>query len=145
MSITEILPPGPIESSKDGDTLLELAFLMAAADGRLHAGEMAAYRELVSRVCGAPASESDVGGLVNRFSVTRGSAAIHARVRALGPTLPPELREVAFRVGMGLALADGEGCAEEDELVTVFVEALSIPLERAEVLAEEVRAAFGIE
>lgn len=145
MAITQILPAGPIASVHDADTLLELAFLMAAADGRLHIGEMTAYRELVSRVCGAEASESDVGGLVNRFSVTRGKAAIEARVRALGPTLPPELRETAFKVGMGLALADGEGCQEEDELVTVFVEALSLSLDRAEALAEEVRAAFGIE
>ena len=52
MTIRVFLPIDPIAEQEHADTLLELAFLVTAADGRLAAEEAAAFRELMGRVRG---------------------------------------------------------------------------------------------
>jgi hypothetical protein len=145
MSITKLLPAVPIPTIADADAFLELAFLMTAADGELRGDELRAFRDVVERVRGEKPTDASFDALVKRFSGTVGKAAIEARVRAIGPKIPSDLREAAFRVTVGLALVDKDGAAEEDALVSVLVAALSLPLARAEALAAEVREAFGVE
>jgi tellurite resistance protein len=145
MSIDKVLPPTPVPSTEHANVLLELALLMTAADGRLDDQEKKAYRAIVERVRGAKVSDATFEELLAHFSDHAGAEKIEQRVRAIGPKLPPELREPAFKLAMGLALVDKEGSDEEDDLMTVFVEALGLNMDRARTVAEEVRQAFGLE
>jgi tellurite resistance protein len=137
------LPKGPIAETQHADTLLELAFLMAAVDGRLADEELAAFKKVVGAVRGKNATEADVGALVERFAGHVERAEIEARVRQIAPSLPAALREDAFRVGIGLALSDRDADAHEDALMGVFFEALGLTEERAEAIASEVRKTFA--
>jgi tellurite resistance protein len=142
MSIAKLLPARAVPDEQ-AEILLELAFLMTAADGKLRAAEVDAYRQIAAHVRGSGAKESaDV--LAQRFARIKPSE-VPGRVRAIGPKLAPDLRETAFKLAMGLALVDEEGSPEEDDLVSVFVQALGLDLNRAETLAEEARNAFGLE
>ena len=140
MSIAKLLPSAPV-SPEEAEILLELAFLMIAADGKLRTPEVQAFSDLAVCITGARDAAQP---LVARFAATKPSE-VPDRVRAIGPKLAPSLRETAFKLAMGLALVDQEGSPEEDELVTVFVQALSLDMKRAETLAEEARNAFGLE
>jgi hypothetical protein len=140
MSIAKLLPASPVAPDQ-AEILLELAFLMTAADGKLRAQEIAAFSEIAQRVAGMNISPN---ALAQRFAATKTSE-VPSRVRAIAPKVAPALRETAFKIAMGLALVDQEGSPEEDELVTVFAQALGLDMKRAETLAEEARNAFGLE
>ena len=142
MSIAKLLPAGAVPEDQ-ADVLLELMFLMTAADGKLCAPEVDAYRQIAARVRG-DGSQAATDALVQRFAKVK-PAEVPSRVRAIGPKLAPALRETAFKLAMGLALVDQDGSPEEDDLVTVFVQALGLDMKRAETLAEEARNAFGLE
>jgi hypothetical protein len=143
MAITKLLPRTPVASAEHGDVLLELAYLMTAADGRLADAELAAYRQIVASIRGAAPSEADVSALLERFGGTVEKSEIEARVRAIAPTLPADLRELAFKLAIGLALVDDDAHDAENELVGVFFTALDLAEERADALAGEVRSAFA--
>lgn len=137
------LPKAPVTDEKHAETLLELAFLMASADGRLADEELAAFRKLIAVVRGRAPSDAEIGDLVQRFSSHVEQTAIPERVRQLAPTLPPSLREDAFRIGMGLALVDRDADDDEDALMGVLYESLGLDEARAEEIAGEIRRAFG--
>jgi hypothetical protein len=147
MSITKLLPASPIASNSDADLVLELAFLMTAADGELRAAEKTAYREVVGRLRKSPVSDADFDALLDRFAKAVGGdkSKVTARVKKVAPQVAPALRDTAFKLAMGLALVDLHGSPEEEELVGVCVEALGLSVPHAEKLAEEVRGAFGVE
>lgn len=143
MTIRAFLPVGPIAAQEHADTLLELAFLVTAADGRLAAEEAAAFRELMGRVRGQPTSDDEVGALYQRFTdQLQGSTCID-RVRVIAPKLPTELREGAFRVALALALIDRDASPDEDDLIDALFESLQLDRDRAEAVAKEVRVALS--
>jgi hypothetical protein len=142
-SITKILPARPDTTTEQGDVLLELAFLMTAVDGRLADEELTAFGEVVSWLRGAKISDEDFGPLLERFSKNTDKDAIAKRVRELAPQVAPELRELTFRIAMGLALVDDDAAADEDEMMGHLFEHLGLAEDRAEKVAAEVRAAFA--
>src|SRR5260221_14324104 len=123
MSIAKLLPAGPVSNSAHADALLEIAFLMTAVDGRLEETELAAFREIATRVHG---KEMDPNEIVKHFTVSIDNERIKARVRAVAPTLPADLRETAFALAIGLALVDADASPLEDELVGVLYESLGL-------------------
>jgi tellurite resistance protein len=137
------LPVGPIASRDHADTLLELAFLVTAADGRLAAEEAAAFRELLGRVRGAPPSDEEMGALYTRFTGALEGSTCEARVRRLAPKLPADLRESAFRVALALALIDRDASPHEDALIDALFQSLGLDEARAEEIAKEVRVALS--
>lgn len=143
MTIRAFLPVGPIAKPEDADTLLELAFLVTAADGRLAAEEAAAFRELMGRVRGTTPSDEEVGVVYQRFTNLLEGSTCADRVRVVAPSLPPDLREAAFRVAMALALIDRDASPHEDELIDVLFHSLQLDVDRAEELAKEVRIALS--
>jgi Tellurite resistance protein TerB len=143
MAITKLLTHSPVASTEHGDVLLELSYLMAAADGRLADAELAAYKLIVASVRGAAPSEADVSALLERFGGTLEKGEIEERVRTIAKTLPADLREVAFKLAIGLALVDDEAHDAENQLVGVLYEALDLAEDRADALAAEVRSAFA--
>jgi tellurite resistance protein len=137
------LPVGPIATREHADTLLEIAFLVTAADGRLAAEEAAAFRDLMGRVRGEAVSDEAVGALYSSFTQRLEGSTCADRVKALGPKLPAELREPAFRVALALALIDRDASPHEDDLIDVLFHSLQLDIDRAEALAKEVRVALS--
>jgi tellurite resistance protein len=135
MRIIELLPPGPIANAAHAEAYLELAWLMTAADGRFTDEERRAYDQILTRVRGTP---GDVDATVQRFA--REGHEAKERIRALGPTLPTELRESVFKIAIALALVDDDASPHEDALMHVYFEALGLDPARAEALATEARA-----
>jgi tellurite resistance protein len=143
MTMNAFLPVGPIAKAEHADALLELAFLVTAADGRLAAEEAAAFRDLMARVRGKGVSDDEVALLYQRFTNQLEGSTCAARVRAVAPKLPVQHREDAFRVGLALALIDRDASPHEDDLMEVLFQALELDAARAEALAAEVRAALS--
>lgn len=143
MTIKAFLPVGPIADREQADTLLELAFLVTAADGKLAAEEAAAFRELMGRVRGQDVADADVAALYERFTKALQGATCIDRVRAVAPKLSDEHREAAFRVAMALALIDRDASPHEDELIDALFHSLKLDEDRAEALAKEVRVALS--
>lgn len=142
MRITDLLPPAPIANVQHADVLLELAFLMASADGQITEEERRALGDVLGRIRRepkGPATDAEIEALVRRFSENIADRPIADRVRQLGMVLPPDLREAAFKLAIGIALADRHAAADEEALMDVFFEALGLDRDRAEALAEEAR------
>lgn len=135
MRIVELLPAGPIANADHAEAFLELAYLMTAADGKFTDEERRAYGQILQRVRGAP---GDVDASVQKYARDGGDA--KDRIRALGPTLPIELRESVFKIAIALALVDDDASPHEDALMHVYFEALGLDPARAEALATEARA-----
>ena len=143
MTINAFLPITPIAAQDHADTLLELAFLVTAADGRLAAEEAAAFRELMGRVRGAEVTDADVAAIYERFTKELAGSTCADRMKVVAPRLPADLREPAFRIALALALIDRDASPHEDALVDVLFHALALDNERAEALAKDVRVALS--
>ena len=141
--MTAFLPVGPIASSEHADTMLELAFLVTSADGKLAQEEAAAFRELVTSVRGNPASDDEIGALYTRFTQALDGSSCIDRVKAVAPKLPSELREPTFRVALALALIDRDANPTEDDLIDALFHSLGLDEARAEEVAKEVRSALS--
>ena len=135
MRIVELLPAGPITNAAHADAYLELAYLMTAADGKFTDEERRAFGQILTRVRGTP---GDIDATVQQFARNATTDA-KDRIRALGPTLPNDLRESVFKVAIALALVDDDASPLEDALMHVYFEALGLDPARAETLAKEAR------
>jgi tellurite resistance protein len=143
MTMNAFLPAHPIAERDHADTLLELAFLVTAADGRLAEEEAIAFRDLMTRVRGQAVTDDDVGLIYQQFTARLEGATCADRVRVLAPKLPTELREPAFRLALALALIDRDASPHEDALIDVLFQSLELDLGHAEALANEVRTALS--
>jgi len=143
MTMNAFLPVQPISATDHAEALLELAFLVTAADGRLAAEEAAAFRDLVARVRGQAASDDEVGALYTKFTRQLEGSSCLDRVKIVAPKLPYDLREPAFRVALALALVDRDASPQEDDLIEVLFQSLGLEEARAEAVAVEVRAALS--
>ena len=54
-----------------------------------------------------------------------------------------DLRELTFKIAMGLALVDSDAAPDEDALMGLLFEHLGLTADRAEAVAAEVRKAFS--
>ena len=143
MTMNAFLPVSAIPSPEHADTLLELAFLVTAADGNLAEEEAAAFRDLVTRVRGAAASDEEIGALYTRFTKSLDGSSCVDRVKVVAPQLPSELKEPAFRVALALALIDRDASPHEDDLIDALFHSLGLDETRAEEVAKEVRVALS--
>ncbi|MBX3227784.1 MAG: TerB family tellurite resistance protein [Labilithrix sp.] len=137
------LPVQAISAEDHADALLELAFLVTAADGKLAKEEADAFRELVARVRGKAASDDELGALYTKFTKALDGTSCIDRVKLVAPKLPADLREAAFRVAMALALIDRDASPQEDALIDVLFHSLGLDEARAEEVAKEVRVALS--
>ena len=143
MTMKAFLPAGPIQAQEHADTLLELAFLVTAADGKLAAEEAAAFEDLLGCVRGAAPVKDEINALYTRFTKQLEGSTCEARVRSVAPKLPAELREPAFRVALALALIDRDANPHEDALIDALFQSLGLDESRAEGIAKEVRVALS--
>ena len=143
MTMNAFLPVGAIDSAEHADTLLELAFLVTAADGKLAEEERAAFKDLVTRVRGQATSDDEIGALYTRFTEALVGSTCIDRVKLVAPNLPSELKEPAFRVALALALIDRDASPHEDDLIDALFHSLGLDENRAEQVAKEVRVALS--
>lgn len=142
MALVDLVPTGVNVSKEEADTLLELAYLTTAADGRLDDDELAAFTQLVARLQGAPARGADVDALLDRFAGNVEHAEIAERVQVLAPALPAALRPVAFKLSVALGVADLDASDDESDLHALLAESLGLDAARVDELTAEVYASL---
>lgn len=140
MSVANLIPANLSASTEHVDVLLELAYLTTAVDGRLDDEELAAFKELAGRLRGKPVSNSDVDVLLDRFGGNVEHAEITERVQKIAPTLPEDLRALAFKLAVGLSVADLDASDDESDLQVMLAEALGFDDARVDELTAEVYA-----
>ncbi len=133
--------PADLKLTKsDADTLLELAYLTTAVDGRLADEEVVAFKDIIGRLRGTPARDADVDALLDRFAGIVEPTDIIERVQKIAPTLPDPVRPIAFKLSVALGVADLDASEDESELQAVLAEALGFDDARVEELTAEVYA-----
>lgn len=142
MSLANLVPQAMKPSAEQSDVLLELAYLTTAVDGRLADEELSAFKGLVARLRKAAPRDADVDALLDRFADNVAHADIVDRVQEIAPSLPEELRPIAFKLAVGLGVADLDASEEETDLQIVLAEALGLDEARVEELTAEVYASL---
>jgi hypothetical protein len=142
MSLASLVPPGVTPSTEHADVLLELAYLATAVDGRLDDEELAAYKQIVARLRGKDVSDADLDALLDRFAGNVDHADITERVQKIAPTLPADLRPIAFKLAVGLSVADLDASGDESDLQVALAEALGFDDARVDELTAEVYASL---
>ncbi|MBX3198402.1 MAG: hypothetical protein KF894_09750 [Labilithrix sp.] len=142
MSLANLVPASVKPSAEEADVLLELAYLSTAADGRLDDEELAAFKVIVGRLRGTKPSDADVDALLDRFAANVDHAEIGERVQKLAPKLPDGLRPLAFKLAVGLGVADLDASADESDLQVLLAEALGLDDARVDDLTAEVYASL---
>ncbi len=142
MSLANLVPNDAKFNAEQADVLLELAYLATAVDGRLDDGELDAFKEIVARLRGKAPSNADLDKLLDKFGGNVEHEEIAARVGQLAPTLPPELKGVAFKLAVGLSVVDLDASGDETDLQVTLAEALGFDEAKVDELTAEVYAAL---
>ena len=141
MSLANLVPASVKPSAEEADVLLELAYLSTAADGRLDDEELAAFKVIVGRLRGtsrATPTSTRCSIASRRTSTTRRSvSACRSSRRA-----PDGLRPLAFKLAVGLGVADLDASADESDLQVLLAEALGLDDGRVDELTAEVYASL---
>ena len=125
---------GALEGT-EGDAVIELAFLMANANGDASPDELEALRALIKHVD----PRANVGATIEKLDDALGSAeSIGDRVRAAAANLSrPRARELAYKAVYAIAVYDLETNMEERELEEMVIDALKLDDKRAHELGLE--------
>ncbi len=143
MSIEELIPATLAPSPEQTEILLELAYLVTAADGRLADEELVAFERIASRLYGRAVSPPELDGLIERFAHNVEQAEIEARVRELVPSLEKDLHAAAYRLALGVAFVDHDASEQEDALHKVLGDALGLTPEIRAALSRQVSLGGG--
>lgn len=139
MSFAELIPEGLHPSTEEADVLLELTYLVTAADGRLADEELAAFAVLAARLRDKPALEAaEIDELLGRFAGAVEWSEIEERVTVLAAKLPVDMRAVAYRLALGIAFVDCDPSPEEDRLHKLLGEKLGLSTDRRAAIARQV-------
>lgn len=142
MSVANLVPAGVKPSKEHTDVLLELAYLTTAVDGRLDDDELTAFTELVGCLRGQAPHRPDIDALLDRFGANVEHTEITERLRKIAPTLPADLRPLAFKLSVGLGVADLDASSDESDLQVALAEALGLDEARVDELVGEVYASL---
>jgi hypothetical protein len=143
MSLANLVPSGLVTKTEHADVLLELAYLTTAVDGRLEDAEIDAYKDIVARLRGKKtATDADINALLDRFGGNVEHAEINERVQQIAPMLPQDLRGLAFKLAVGLSVADLDASEAETDLHVLLAEALGLDEAKVDELTAEVYAAL---
>jgi hypothetical protein len=140
MSLADLVS-GPIASPDAGDAVLELAFLMTAVDGYLADEENEVFAAIVERIRGRAPTKEELDALLERFVAASHTVGVDERVRQVAPSVPPELRELAFKIVVGLSLVDDDESEYESALAADIEKVFALG-ERRAAIVKEVRAAL---
>ena len=126
MADSELRPPAA--AKRRADHSLELAFLMANANGDASPDELEAFRALVTHL----RPDADIGALLEELGDKLGAGSIGERVRAAAANLTRETaRERAYKAVYAVAVFDLETNPDERELEDLILEVLGVSDKRA--------------
>lgn len=143
MSIANLVPDSVNPSPEQVNVLLEIAYLTTAADGHLRDEELAAFKQVITRLRGKKATDADVDALLDKFAGNVEPEEIAARVQKIAPTLPPDLKDIAYKLSIGLGVADMDAHDDEAELHAVLAEALGFDDAKVDELTEATYGALN--
>lgn len=143
MSLTDLIPAGTSPSPEHTDVMLEIAYLTTAVDGRLDDDELDAFREIAAKLRGKAVSNVELDALLDKFAGHVEPAEILERVKAIAPTLPGDLRPVAFKLAVGLSVADLDANEDETDLQIALAEALGFDDDKVAELNDQVYTSLG--
>lgn len=144
MPIEELLPAGLVPLPAQTETLLELAYLVTAVDGRLADEELVAFGTIAARLLGKESlSAEEIDAYLERFGHNVDWSEIEPRVKALAAMLPKDLHAVAYRLALGLAFVDHEASEAEDRLHKALGDALDLTPELRAALSRQVELGGG--
>lgn len=138
MSLANLVPAGLSPKAEETDVLLELAYLTTAVDGRLDDAELQHFRDIAARLQGKPVSNADLDKLLDKYGGNVEFDEIAERVRKIAPTLPENLKGIAYKLAVGLAVSDLDASEDETDLQVVLAEALGIDEAKIDELTAEV-------
>jgi hypothetical protein len=141
-TIVKLVPDSVKPTPEHADVLLELAYLATAVDGRLDDEELATFTGLVGRLLGKIPSTADLDKLLDRFGGNVEFAEIEERVKKIAPTLAEDLKPLAFKLAVGLSVADLDASEDETDLQILLAEALGLDDAKVGELTAEVFAAL---
>jgi uncharacterized tellurite resistance protein B-like protein len=138
-SITALVPASLQLAAEEADLLLELVYLVAAADGRLLDEELVSFTELTARLRGKESVDAEeMDGLIEKIAHAVEPAEIEARLKEVAGALRKELHELAYKLALGMAFVDWDPSNEEDRLHALLANTLGIDAERRAALSREV-------
>jgi tellurite resistance protein len=125
----------------EADAVIELAFLMANANGDASIDELESFRALVKYVN----PDADVSAVLDLFSGQLDRAeSIEERVRAAAAHLTrKEARELAYKVVYAVAVFDLETNEDERDLEELVIDVLGLALPRVDELELEATQALS--
>lgn len=141
-TIVKLVPDKVKPTPEHADVLLELAYLTTAVDGRLDDEELRTFTGLVGRLQGKAPTTADLDKLLDRYGGNVEFAEIEERVKKIAPTLPDDLKPLAFKLAVGLAVADLDANDEETDLQVLLAEALGFDDAKVGELTAEVFSAL---
>lgn len=141
-TIVKLVPDSVKPTAEHADVLLELAYLTTAVDGRLDDDELATFTGLVGRLKGKAPSTAELDKLLDKYGGNVEFAEIEERVKKIAPTLPDTLKPLAFKLAVGLSVADLDASEDETDLQVLLAEALGFDDAKVGELTAEVFAAL---
>ena len=123
---------------------VDLAVLVAAADGRIDRAEMAALAASLEAIAGTQLAPAVVQHLVRESRVQVKATGVAARSKAIGETLAAHgCVTEGLRLAVVIALASEGLCPAEREQIEMVARAAGASLERIDALVREVEAVAG--
>jgi tellurite resistance protein len=132
------------EGERRAATMVEAAFLLAAADGHLQAEELGELTSLVASVLGGSISPSETATMLESFQQTLEKDGKSARIQAIAEAArsPEERREILGFSAL-VALCDNDLAPSELFVLHSLGRAFGIGVEEVNAVVRSVRAALG--
>jgi len=123
---------------------VDLAVLVAAADGRIDRAEMAALAASLEAIAGTQLAPAVVQHLVRESRAKVEAAGVAERGRTIGQMLAAhDCVSEGLRLAVVIALASEGMCSAERERIEIVAKAAGASVERIDALVREVEAVAG--
>ncbi len=109
------------------ESLLEIALLMATANGSMSPEELASLADLVAHLEGKKPLPGALSTRLQSIELRGLGTTVEERVRAIAKTLHrPLARELAYKAAYAIRVADLESNPDEEDLADLLIEALDL-------------------
>ena len=109
------------------DSVLEIALLMATANGSTSPEELSSLADLVAHLEGTRPLPGQLSTKMNAIEKRGLGGTIEERVRAIAGTLKRDLpRELAYKAAYAIRVSDLESNPDEEDLADLLIEVLAL-------------------
>lgn len=109
------------------DSVLEIALLMATANGSTSPEELSSLADLVAHLEGARPLPGQLSTKLNAIEKRGIGSTVEERVRAIAATLTRLLpRELAYKAAYAIRVSDLESNPDEEDLADLLIEVLAL-------------------